>query len=99
MYLRVDTSIECSTTGAYPMLLGFTVPLIILYQSIPLLWWYDLRAKRAKLDPPIEDKDRAYRKRAKDHSVAHLGFLVADYRCGMYYYEVIDMYRRIVLLG
>ena len=80
-------------------LLGVTVPLIILYQSIPLVWLYDLRANRAKLDPPIEDNDRAYKKRAEDHSIAHLRFLIADYRCGMYYYEVIDMYRRIVLLG
>ena len=99
MYLRVDTAIECSTTGAYPMLLGFTIPLIILYQSIPLVWWYSLRANRARLNPPMEDTKRAHERRAKDRSVAHLQFLVTDYRCDMFYYEVIEMYRRIILLG
>ena len=100
MYLRVDTAIECSSTeGAYPMLLGFTIPLIILYQSIPLVWWYSLRTNRTRLNPPVEDAIRAHERRAKDRSVAHLRFLVTDYRCGMFYYEVIDMYRRIILLG
>ena len=81
------------------MLIGFTIPLIILYQSIPLIWLYSLHANRARLNPPMEDTKRAHERRAEDRSVAHLRFLVTDYRCDMFYYEVIEMYRRIILLG
>jgi len=99
MYLRVDTSIECSTTGAYPMLLAFTLPLIFLYQSIPIVWAYLLYTNRERLNPPMEDKRRAYEKRAKDRRIADLRFLFADFRCEASAYEVYDIYRRIILLG
>ena len=47
----------------------------------------------------MEDVGRAFEKRATDKHVAHLRFLFADFRCSMYYYEVVEMYRRIFLLG
>ena len=81
------------------MILACTAPLIIVYQSIPLVWLYLLRRHRARLKPPTKDKSRAYEERAKDSHVQHLRFLFGDYRCGMYYYEVVEMYRRIFLLG
>ena len=78
-YLRVDTAVECSVDHSpdYLLLLVFTLPLIILYQSVPLLWAYQLYKNRARLNPPIEDAGRAYERRARDHDVAHLNFLFA----------------------
>ena len=38
LYLRIDTAVECSTASRdYQLILAFTLPLIMLYQSIPLL--------------------------------------------------------------
>ena len=67
MYLRIDTAVECSSTSPdYRLLLSFTLPLIFLYQSIPLGWAYLLSKHRTELNPPIEDHDRALKKRSKD---------------------------------
>ena len=70
------------------MLLGVTVPLILIYQSIPLIWFYYLYQNHSRLDPPIADAAAAYKKRATDHTIQHLRFLFGDYRCKMYFYEV-----------
>ena len=95
MYLRVDTAIECSSSSAdYRLLLLCDLPLICIYQSIPIMYWRALQGNKAALNPPIEDPERAYAKRAKDQSIAHLRFLFSDFRCSQYAYEVIDMYRR-----
>mmetsp|Transcript_99775 Transcript_99775/g.285258 ORF Transcript_99775/g.285258 Transcript_99775/m.285258 type:complete len:402 (+) Transcript_99775:995-2200(+) len=99
-YLRVDTSVDCSFESRdYQLMLGITIPFILLYQAIPIVWFYTLYTNRERLNPPVTDARRAYEKRAKDRSVAHLRFLFSDYRCSGYYYEVLDMYRRIFLLG
>ena len=67
MYLRVDTAVECSLTSPeYQLLLVFTLPFMLLYQSIPLGWAYLLSKHRAELNPPIEDQVRAFERRAKD---------------------------------
>ena len=120
MYLRVDTAVECSSSSFdYQLLVVLTLPLIFVYQMIPVMYWwveykvllltpsrypatsphhqlddpsnlttldphhhlrYALEHNRAKLDPPMQDSVRAYEKRAKDRSVAHLRFLFSDYR-------------------
>ena len=90
----------CSASDtAFVTIFGVTVPFICLYQSIPLMWLYSLYANRARLNPPMKDPRLAYEKRRKDHSITHISFLYADYQCNKYYYEVIEMYRRILLLG
>ena len=95
MYLRVDTAIECTSSSAdYRLLLLCDLPLIFLYQSIPIMYWRALQANKAALNPPVDDAERAYAKRAKDDKIAHLRFLFSDFRCSQYSYEVIDTYRR-----
>ena len=51
-YLRIDTSIECNpTSGPYARLLGITIPFILFYQSIPILWWYGRIIHRHRVVP------------------------------------------------
>jgi hypothetical protein len=92
-YLRVDTSVECNfqTSADFRLILACDIPLIILYQSIPIVWAWLLYTHRQRLNPPVNDPRRAYELRAKDDSIAHLSFLVNDYSCALYYYEVIEM--------
>ena len=67
MYLRVDTTVECSSTSPeYQLLLALTLPFMLLYQSIPLGWAYFLSKHRAELNPPVEDQVAAFERRAKD---------------------------------
>ena len=94
-FLRVDTSVECnfSTNADFRLILAFDIPLIIIYQSIPLLWAWSLYTNRDRLNPPVTDPNYAHELRAKDTRIAHLGFLTSDYKCAAYFYEVVEMYR------
>ena len=57
---RVDTAVECSSSSRdYQLLFGFTAPLILLYQSVPMLYWYFLHANKGRLDPPMQVKRNA----------------------------------------
>jgi hypothetical protein len=60
-YLRIDTSIDCNTES-YRRFVFIDVALIILYQSIPLIWLYLLYSVKDSLlslsnDMNINDKD------------------------------------------
>ena len=71
----------------------------MLYQSIPLLYFLSLTSERERLNPPVMDTLKAYKRRAKDKHVAHLRFLFQDYSIKHYRYEVVETYRRIFLLS
>ena len=87
---------ECNAKASadYRLILGFGIPLILIYQSIPLIWAVLLYTRRDRLNPPVNDPRRAHELRAQDESIGHLSFLVNDYSCAMYYYEVIDIVSR-----
>ena len=90
---------ECNveTSADYRLILACDIPLIMFYQSIPIVWAWLLYTRRHRLNPPVNDPRRAYELRAKDESIMHLSFLVNDYSCVLYFYEVIEMvsaYRR-----
>ena len=99
-YLRVDTSVWCDTeSDDYNALLGADVPLIILYQSIPILYAVLLFKSRRRLDPGFRNELAARRKRGRDKALAPLRFLFEDYVCGQWGFEIFDMWRRIAMVG
>ena len=99
-YLRVDTSVWCDTeSDDYNTLLGADVPLIILYQSIPILYAVLLFKSRRRLDPGFRNELAARRKRGRDKALAPLRFLFEDYVCGQWGFEIFDMWRRIAMVG
>ena len=110
-YLWVDVFQECSLWDLdYLLLLALDVPLILLYQAIPLMYLVLLYRKRDRLNPSLygrdfrelpsaQDHDLKYAKRDKDPMLADLRFLFSVYRCPQWGFEVVEMYRRIVLLG
>ena len=107
-YLRVDANLECSLWSLDYLLL--LVPLIVLYQAIPILYFVQLYRKRGRLNPtlygrdfrelaPAQEQDLKHAKRGKDPTLAELKFLFSVYRCPKWSFEVAEMYRRIAMLG
>ena len=76
----------CSVASSadYRLILALDIPLIIVYQSIPLIWIRALYAHRERLNPPVNDPAYAHELRAKDKGIAHLGFLTNDYKVGAF---------------
>ena len=66
-YLRIDTSVWCDKeSDEYSQLIAITVPLIILYQSIPIGWALLLWRNRRRLNPGFYSERASRRKRARD---------------------------------
>jgi len=113
-FLRTDTSISCHSQDyqAFRVAIGF---FIFIYQSIPCMWFILLWRVRDRLDPlgqlgePLNLElgigNAASKKlkilpiRATDASISHLAFLWSDYEPSRWYFEVIEMYRRIFFIG
>ena len=86
-YLRVDTSMLCDLSNPdFALLLGLDLPLIAIYQGIPLMYFTLLYRNRARLNPtlygrdfkdlpPAQEQELAYAKREKDPNLKHLSFL------------------------
>ena len=100
-YLRVDSSVECSFDDPeFLSILFFDVPFIALYQIIPVLYAYIMWHNRKSLNPRgFFSDDAARAKRDADPKLQAFKFLYRDYTCKSFFFEVIDTYRRIALIG
>ena len=97
-YLRADTSVDCNSPG-YAFFRKWVVFFIVCYQALPLLYIVLLYRVRDKLEPKANNAELAMQIRDSDEALASVKFLFQDYKCERWYFEVLDMYRRIVFLG
>lgn len=98
-YLRPDTSVDCSSF-LYRAFVVVDVLLVIIYLSIPLIWLVLLLRKRAKLNPvTMSDVQHAVYLRDTDRELDELRFLFASYKPSYFYAEVVEMYRRTIMIG
>jgi hypothetical protein len=74
---------------------------VIIYQSIPILWMVLLYRQRAALDPMTSNHDEKLALYIRDNNpdLASLRFLFHDYNCGKWWFEVAEMYRRVLFVG
>lgn len=96
--LRADTMVAC-TSAAYQ---GFRVIVglfMSLFLGVPLLWFALLWQKRHKLHPNFEDLTYVQYLRAHDASLDPTRFLFEVYKPEFFYWEVIEIYRRICFIG
>ena len=99
-YLRVDTGIDCDS-DEYIQFRKRILVFIFLYQLIPLLWYRLLRSQRSALNPPVSKADATLGIyiRDKDVSLNSLRFLFSCYKCESWWFEVAEMYRRMVFVS
>jgi hypothetical protein len=99
-YLRVDTSIDCHSDHYYEFQYVVTF-FIALYQLIPITWMLILYWHRSALMPTCinYDENLAMFIRDNNRSLGSFRFLFVDYKCNKYWFEVADMYRRIMFIG
>jgi hypothetical protein len=98
-FLKIDSSIDCNSTD-YKKFQLVASCFVVLYQSIPPLWWILLWCKRSRLNPPTGGDDRlAQFVRDRDSDLSKLRFLFGTYSPKFYYFECIEMYRRIFFIG
>jgi len=99
-YLTVDTSVLCSLESPeYAALLAIDIPMIVIYQAIPIMYAVLLFKHRKLLNPGFREEIAGRRKRDRDPRLSHIKFLFADYSCRRWFFEVIDMYRRIAMIS
>ena len=97
-YLRVDTSIDCSS-AQYRQFRVLCISFIALYLSLPLLWLVLLHRKRHRLNPRPSDRELAYFLRGKDAGLRPLRFLFAIYAPGSWFMEPLEILRRVLFIG
>ena len=99
-YLRVDTAIDCNSETYESFRVGVSF-FIALYQTVPLVWIVLLYRFRGSLVPPTSNNDHnlALYIRDRNQGLDALRFLFNDYKCEKYWFEVAEMYRRILFVG
>ena len=97
-FLSVDSAIDCDGES-YRQFLPWVYLGIVIYQGIPLVWLVLLWSHRRTLNPPCHDQPSALLLRDKRRELAPLKFLYDDYRPAYYFYEVLEMYRRLFFVG
>lgn len=93
-FLRVDTAIDCQSDSYYEFR-NIIIVFIVLYQLIPVLWFYMLWRVRGSLNPPVSAADAklAIYVRDKNVDLAPLRFLFDSYRCDRWWFEVAEVLR------
>jgi hypothetical protein len=98
-FLREHTVIECDS-DEYKHFRIVLILFIIAYQAIPLFWITQLYMSRRELDPVTSNHDENLALYIRDHNeqLSPLKFLFVDYRCSKWWFEVVEMYRRIAFI-
>ena len=96
-FLRYDTLISCDS-DSYMRSRALVLAVLLLYLSVPLAWVVILHRKRAHLQVIASEAD-VFVKRKANKSVNHLWFLFGDYRPALYFWESVEMLRRICFIG
>ena len=100
-YLRTDTSIDCES-AEFKSFAALDFFFLAIYLSIPLVWSALLWRVRNRLNPPsknYKDAKAAMAKRSQDIELKPLAFLFSVYKADCYWFEPLEMYRRIVFVG
>jgi hypothetical protein len=102
-FLRVDTQIDCNSVE-YINFRTNVMLLLGLYQMIPVVWMIVLYRQREELYPAhgfhsFEEEEEFYLARASNPNLSPLKFLFNSYKCSKWWFEVPEMYRRIVFIG
>jgi hypothetical protein len=97
-FLYIDTGISC-LTPSYRLFKLMDICFILVYMSIPPIWFALLFRERRSLNPPTTDLSLANFLRDNDPKLSPLRFLFDVYLPKYYYFETLELYRRILFVG
>jgi hypothetical protein len=99
-YLRSDTAVSCES-DEYLSFRSVIIVFFMMFQFIPISWFILLNLKKTSLNPPTSNHDPKLAMFIRDNNqdLASLRFLFKDYKCNKWWFEIADMYRRIVFIG
>jgi hypothetical protein len=99
-FLRADSKIDCNSSD-YKEFRSVMLLFIILYQSIPVCWMFLLYQYKDVLYTwsGNHDEKLALYVRDRNKSLDSIRFLFNDYRTPKWWFEVAEMYRRILFIG
>ena len=98
-YLRSDTTVDCNS-ARYTAFKVLDIILILSWISVPLIWILILYRKRQRLNPSnAVDMSHALRLQREDKGLNASSFLWAEYQPKYYYWEAVEIYRRVFFVG
>jgi len=98
-YLRVDTGVNCESHN-YLVFKSLVIIFFFIYQLIPIFWMAILYKHKSALYIPRNDNEEfAMRERDANQELSHIKFLFKDYKGDKWWFEVAEMYRRIMFIG
>jgi len=99
-FLRSDSAIDCNG-DSYLEFQAIILMFTAIYQLIPIIWFVVLNNKKRALNPDTSnhDADLALYVRDNNSDLTSLRFLFIDYKCSKWWFEIADMYRRIIFIG
>lgn len=100
IYIRDNTAIDCRSSS-YINFRAYVILFLLIYQTIPLIWLYMLSQNKTALNPSSTHHDETLSLYIRDNNpdLHYIQFLFYDYKCNRWWFEVIDMYRRIIFIG
>ena len=100
-FLRADTNIDCRGEK-HQSFLRIIIPLILIYQLIPVMYFVLLYRVRNKLNPQNVDDTTALRivqSNRTDPDVIPLRFLFKGYSKKYWFWECLEAYRRMIFIS
>ena len=98
-FLRSDTTIDCNS-ARYTAFKVLDIILILSWMSVPLIWLSILYRKRQRLNPSnAVDMTHALRLQREDKGLNASAFLWMEYQPKYYYWEAVEIYRRVFFVG
>ena len=94
-----DRSIDCTSRIHKKMLLYAAFCVLLFPVGFTLVFALVLARARNQINPPAASEEAALARRAADPSIVSFQQLFAPYRPHLWYFEVIETLRRIVMLG
>jgi len=99
-YLIADYSINCASAAHQGFMIYSGLMFMVFPIGTPLVYFVLLRAARDRINPPAADSEfQAIRMRSEDSTLTHIRPMYAIYRPSMWYFEIIDVCRRIIMIG
>ena len=99
-YLIADYSINCDSSAHKGYMLFSGLMFMVFPVGTPLAYFFLLHAARDRINPRAADSEfQAIRMRSEDSTLTHIRPLYAIYRPSMWYFEIVDVSRRIIMIG